>query len=233
MSTLSKCLSVTLVAFATAVVVPSYYDTHISHGNIVTAPHQYGQPPQSNHYQTHSFAGSSQWLGNLQSAPYAATGYHPLTFGVPRHDGGPRLYDTSGFHSASLRNNFGHGPPSTFVDHTEPGSVFLNAVPHFTVTSAGQNPTPVLSTKARMSYSDYLVKPLHCSKVSTHCCGTKTYIEATCGGADHVLITFMSAKDYNYTLNNAEFTDLSGRYFLGSVKVCNLGPRGDVFVSVW
>lgn len=86
---------------------------------------------------------------------------------------------------------------------------------------------------ARSSYDSYYLAAGQCQKIGTYCCGAKTHILATCGGADFCHITFSNVHSYNYTLQNGRFTDLSGRYWLIPVNICNLDDRTHVFLTAW
>lgn len=79
----------------------------------------------------------------------------------------------------------------------------------------------------------YFLRPSQCQKIGTWCCGKTTHIVATCGGDHTCNISFKNVHTFNYKLNNAEFTDLSGRYWLIPVTICNLSEVGDVFISAW
>lgn len=199
-----------MLTIAAAVVLPPYFEHSITaHHHLYTSTAvQYPYRFSSGHDEA------------FNSAPsvHADSIFQPITPDYFAHDTRTTFYDA---HGKFGDEHFSNGGMQLVVP--------LRAGAQTGVGDGYQQ----MSSTARTTYADYLIKPLHCAKVSTHCCGSKTYIVATCGGSKDLLITFISANDYNYTLRNTHFTDLSGRYFLGSVKICNLGPEGDAFVSVW
>lgn len=210
-----------MLTIAVAVVLPPYF------GHSVTTPyHVYTSYTSAAVHNPHPlFSGHEDGIRDAPTV-HTDTLYEPMTPGYLGHDERRTLYDARGVHSTGAHEVFGRERfPAGVMKPMRPFSTAMQ-------TGAVRAHDRILST-ARTSYADYLIKPLHCTKVSTHCCGTKTYIVATCGGTKNLLINFISASDYNYTLTNTRFTDLSGRYFLGSVKICNLGKEGDAFVSVW
>lgn len=80
------------------------------------------------------------------------------------------------------------------------------------------------------SYESFLLKPGKCETISTWCCKT-SYFWCTCGSAKTCAMTFKNIHSYNYTVPNGKFIDLSGNYFLTPVTLCNVGKKGDIFVS--
>lgn len=208
------CVLSLLVAIVTTSVVPAYGPFDIrSHSAYAPA----------------SLAQSHSWVYDDSMTRHHLSGnYHSIVAGSADHTA--RFYEPRLYHGYAAHDTF--DAPGRTAGNLRSGRYDVSVNDHERVVSDVEQGS-LGAGMMRTTYTDYLVKPLQCQSISTHCCGSKTHIAATCGGSDKVLVTFISANDYNYTLKNTHFTDLSGRYFLGSVKLCNLDTDGDVFVSVW
>lgn len=79
----------------------------------------------------------------------------------------------------------------------------------------------------------YLLKVSECQTIQTWCCGQLTTILCTCGSAKTCSMSFKNIRSYQYTVYNGNFTDVSGRYWLVPVTLCNTGDVGSIFVTTY
>lgn len=122
-------------------------------------------------------------------------------------------------------------PASTANVITNPSSYALSLYPHQHQHVA--RPPLQTAAVAKATYEAYLIKPGDCQSMSTWCCGKKTVVKATCGGAESCTFTLSSVSTYNYSVQNGEYEDLTYSYWHIPVTICNTGEEGVVFVTTY